>query len=1094
MIPKPKEIEKLDEEKIVQYKKRLSSDIDKIYAIAIEARKLGMDVTERVEVPLASDMAERIEALLEVKGLAEIIRKLSATKSREDVAIEASRIIAKKNSDKGAQYALDIAVRVGLAILTEGILVAPLEGIRSVEIRNFSGKNYAAVIYSGPIRGAGGTAQALSVLIADIVRMDLGISEYKATEPEIERYIEEVQSYNRLKHLQYLPSREEIRLVISNIPVMIDGEGSEDEEISGHRDMERISTNKIRGGMCLVLCEGLIQKSKKVLKYTSTMKLKGWAFLESISDPEKSNGTEKKEEKFLKDIIAGRPVFSHPGRPGGFRLRYGRSRVTGLAAAGISPATMEILGGFIAVGSQLKVELPGKAAAITPCEYIDGPMVLLKDGRHIRVNDAETAKQVKSEVVEITDIGEILIGYGEFLENNHKLEKPSFCREWWLKFIEGKEDLKEFLDRDPDQFEAVKISMEFGIPLHPAFDYFWHDLDFEQLTSLRLAILNGKAGTESITIEGTKEIIDILKALGITFTLTGKEVKIEEYFALISTLGITISGKILSSETAMEDAGNIMDTIRKLSGMTIIPKSPTRIGARMGRPEKAGARKMKPLVHVLFPVEDFGSSRRSIGDANLSSKGDYDSEALQRICVSCGNLTITPLCEKCGGKTAKSERKTKVNVNISDLIKAAEERTGVTIEEVKLLKGVKKLMSSHKTCEPLEKGLLRAKNGVSVNKDGTCRYDVSDIPITHFDPLEIGLSDKKAEELGYVPGKLNEIFPQDIIVPYGAGDYLLSVSRLVDDLLTRYYRLPPFYSCKSREDIIGKTIIGLAPHTSGGIAGRIIGFTSASGAYAHPFFHASKRRNCDGDEDSLMLLLDGLLNFSRDFLPATTGGLMDAPLVLTEFLNPEEVDKEALNVDTLWSYPLEFYKAAEREAKPAEIESYMKPMKRMIEETGSFTGLGFTNRTDDINSGVMVSSYKTIGTMEEKIERQLTLATIIRAVDEDDVAARVLNSHFLPDIYGNFRGFFSQTFRCTKCNKKFRRIPLSGKCLKCGSEKINLTVHKGGIVKYLDETVKVAEKYNVPDYLKARIDNIKRTIDDTFGSEPEEPGFRTLEI
>ena len=50
-----------------------------------------------------------------------------------------------------------------------------------------------------------------------------------------------------------------------------------------------------------------------------------------------------------------------------------------------------------------------------------------------------------------------------------------------------------------------------------------------------------------------------------------------------------------------------------------------------------------------------------------------------------------------------------------------------------------------------------------------------------------------------------------------------------------------------------------------------------------------------------MLLMDGLLNFSRDIFPANRGGQMDAPLVLTTRLNPTEVDKEALNVDSVGS-------------------------------------------------------------------------------------------------------------------------------------------------------------------------------------------------
>ena len=115
--------------------------------------------------------------------------------------------------------------------------------------------------------------------------------------------------------------------------------------------------------------------------------------------------------------------------------------------------------------------------------------------------------------------------------------------------------------------------------------------------------------------------------------------------------------------------------------------------------------------------------------------------------------------------------------------------------------------------------------------------------------------------------------------------------------------MEPFYRVSSADDLVGHLAIGLAPHTSGGVLCRIIGWTDASAGYAHPLFHAAKRRNCDGDEDSIMMLMDGLLNFSRAILPANRGGRMDAPLVLTTRLNPSEIDKEALNVDCSWQIP-----------------------------------------------------------------------------------------------------------------------------------------------------------------------------------------------
>ena len=301
--------------------------------------------------------------------------------------------------------------------------------------------------------------------------------------------------------------------------------------------------------------------------------------------------------------------------------------------------------------------------------------------------------------------------------------------------------------------------------------------------------------------------------------------------------------------------------------------------------------------------------------------------------------------------------------------------------------------------------------------------------------------------------------------------------------------------CNTIDDLIGHIVIGLAPHTSGGIVSRVIGFSKVNGCYAHPFYHAAKRRNCDGDEDSIMLLLDGLLNFSKSFLPSTTGGLMDAPLVLTVLLDPEEIDKEAMNVDTLYRYPLEFYEETEKHSSPAKVENIMKTMKIKMKEENKYTDYGFSFDTSDLNEGVGLSAYKTIDSMEEKIEKQLGLATKLRSVDENDVAARVISSHFLPDMFGNMRSFFTQEFRCTKCNTKYRRIPLSGKCLKCGSSNMILTIHHGSIVKYLKETEKVMDEYKLPEYLQYQIRRLIDSIDDTFdmGEIPEEKEETTLE-
>ena len=110
--------------------------------------------------------------------------------------------------------------------------------------------------------------------------------------------------------------------------------------------------------------------------------------------------------------------------PGGFRLRYGRSRATGLAAAGLNPVSMKAAGGFLSVGTQMKIERPGKACAVTPCAEREGPMVILDNGEFRRVDAMEDWEKIEERVVSIWDNGEILIGFGEFLENNKSLYLP----------------------------------------------------------------------------------------------------------------------------------------------------------------------------------------------------------------------------------------------------------------------------------------------------------------------------------------------------------------------------------------------------------------------------------------------------------------------------------------------------------------------------------------------------------------------------------------------------------------------------------------------------------------------------------------------
>lgn len=323
---------------------------------------------------------------------------------------------------------------------------------------------------------------------------------------------------------------------------------------------------------------------------------------------------------------------------------------------------------------------------------------------------------------------------------------------------------------------------------------------------------------------------------------------------------------------------------------------------------------------------------------------------------------------------------------------------------------------------------------------------------------------------------------QDIILAGDAGDYLLKVAKFVDELLVKFYGLAPYYNALTPSDLIGTLMVGLAPHTSAGVLCRLIGYSTASAGFGHPFFHAAKRRNCDGDEDCVMLLMDALLNFSMSYLPAKRGGKMDACLVMTTILNPAEVDKEAHNLDLTRVYPLEFYEATLLGTNPKDLEARFDLVSKRLGSDAQYVGFNFSHSTTDIAAGPKYSAYKTLETMVDKMDAQLELARMIRAVDEQDVAERVINSHFLPDLIGNLHAFSKQKVRCVKCGAKFRRPPLKETCPKCGG-RIILTVHEGSVRKYLEVSIKVAEEYGVSSYTKQRLQLLKIEINSLFKND-----------
>ncbi|PIX31925.1 DNA polymerase II large subunit, partial [Candidatus Bathyarchaeota archaeon CG_4_8_14_3_um_filter_42_8] len=430
-----------------RYVENLESKLIQLYAISEKAREKGLDPTLKTECRIARDLADLVEGLVGPKGVAESIRELSAKLPREELAFKiAEEIVYGKFGHMEAEAAAEQAIRTALAILTEGLTAAPLQGVAKVKIKtNRDRTRYLAIYFAGPIRSAGGTDQALTLVVGDFVRRLSGLDRYKPTEEEISRFIEEMRLYERsVGRFQYHVSDEELRKALEWLPVEVTGTESDPVEVSSFRNLPRIETNRVRGGALRVVNDGVIGRALKVLAIIEKLGIQGWDWLKEFRKK-----SERKSAGFMDDVIAGRPVFSFPSRRGGFRLRYGRARNTGLAAVGIHPATMLVLQGFLAAGTQLRLELPGKGGIAVPVDSVEPPIVLLRDGSVVRVS-VENFKEIKGEIEKILFLGDILISFGDFLYNSKLLAPSGYVEEWWAEDL-----LKTLTGRFNGDFESA---------------------------------------------------------------------------------------------------------------------------------------------------------------------------------------------------------------------------------------------------------------------------------------------------------------------------------------------------------------------------------------------------------------------------------------------------------------------------------------------------------------------------------------------------------------------------------------------------------------------------------------------------------------
>jgi DNA polymerase II large subunit len=167
--------------------------------------------------------------------------------------------------------------------------------------------------------------------------------------------------------------------------------------------------------------------------------------------------------------------------------------------------------------------------------------------------------------------------------------------------------------------------------------YYWDQISPEEL----LQILHPIKINEN-SIEYSIETKNILEKLGVPHKMNNTQIILEKEEARI------FYNLLFRHEPQITDL-SIPQILSKSSGIQIKNKFSTSIGVRIGRPEKAAPRQMKPPTHILFPINDKGGPTRDLLKA--SRQDNFFTNIFNRSCQECNEPSIGIKCSKCGIKT-----------------------------------------------------------------------------------------------------------------------------------------------------------------------------------------------------------------------------------------------------------------------------------------------------------------------------------------------------------------------------------------------------------------------------------------------------------
>jgi hypothetical protein len=740
--------------------------------------------------------------------------------------------------------------------------------------------------------------------------------------------------------------------------------------------------------------------------------------------------TNKKNPVFYKTNVANNflsviniffPVFSSLDNSG-FRILKGKARNTGFGTVGISNAAIQILK-FLSPGDQIRLEFPFKFFQVQCIDSIEGPYVRLKDNRFLKLNTVEELKTEQQNIIEILNLGDMLICEIDLPNNfqheyigknhlswikvailsfNHVTDQNQHVLEeiFNLKFVKNEKIsfINFFIDylmnneSEITSFRSVALYKTFSIPIHPRWTPRWKKLTNKQWRLFRTWIRKTRyweATNKSFKIhqiegEYDPNIEQILKEGEVCFHIIDNKIKIIEFGSIFYFIFLDPS----------HDLGEI-----------------------------------EPSENIFSPISFL----------NKSNKIRFHIEEIFRVNCSLQNINISYIESTSGNIHGFIHPKSNEEISLVKT-RLAELNSGLEFEQLNFPKTENINLEQFSDKLVLDKTILRAKNNLTVFKDGLIHFSVINSPLTSFKPIEINVSVEQLHSLGYyydIYGHLLEnsqqevlLKPSDIIIPENLLEQIINVMRFINDELKLIYDKEPFYDISMESNsIIGLNVIGINKNYSIGIFGRVIGYSSVSTCFATPIWHLSKGSYCNGEmSDSFVLDLDCFLNLDIRLIISKIGMFRGIP-IFTQ-IQPDL----SISSATLEKFSGGFFNkfVYEKESHSKDSTQHINDFISYIKYNSQFNQFSVIYTADKINPIVSRNELLTIPGQIEKLISFFEYSTILKTID----IIKIFNGSISAFIYNNIlpmiNNFFKADFLCPSCNNRIDVI-INEHCLVCNN-------------------------------------------------------------